>query len=315
MTWAASRLQSVIIINQHYGELCNQLFLYSHLLAHAVETGNRVWFPAFHRYERDFPFFRRGAGPVRGFVVANSAFHPHQQRVDWLFRRFLHADSKILRWANRLLRCRIQLSLDYHAETCHPESGDAGPPRPLCLFEGWRFRVPRAFRRHQDVIRSVFEFDDATRDKVRRWLDGIGARQVIGVHIRQGDYQSACPQWCYPLDAYLAWMRSIRESGGGDCAFVVVSDARLADFDEPGVFHHRGNAIEDLCVLSQCDCVLGPPSTFNRWAAFMGNRRHLCIWSGDQDVRHADFKRFSMTTPGVELTAGEIEAIGWFGIA
>jgi len=30
--------------------------------------------------------------------------------------------------------------------------------------------------------------------------------------------------------------------------------------------------LEDLCTLSECDYILGPPSTFSQWASFYGGR-------------------------------------------
>jgi hypothetical protein len=305
----------MIILNQVYGQLCNQLFLFSHLIAYSLETGNRVWFPGFFRQEKHFPAFSdKNHGSVKR-VVVNGWFHFHEERIYKLFRRFLHADSKILRYAGRLSRRRLQTALDPLRDVCFPEFGDPHLPRPLCFFEGWMFRVPRAFRLHQDQIRSAFAFEDGLRVLAERWLDSLGSLKVIGVHIRLGDYETAAPQWAYPLEDYLRWMRQIQITSGEECAFVVVSDVAIPDFHERYVYHYRGSAVEDLCILSLCDCVMGPPSTFNRWAAFMGNKKHLCIWTKDQEVQFSGFQKFSMTEGGKELTEGEVEAVKWFGIA
>ena len=49
----------------------------------------------------------------------------------------------------------------------------------------------------------------------------------------------------------------------------------------------QAGAITDLYALSQCDYLLGPPSTFSQWASFYGNGK-LCFVKNRHTVLHMD---------------------------
>jgi hypothetical protein len=50
-----------------------------------------------------------------------------------------------------------------------------------------------------------------------------------------------------------------------------------------------GSAFADLTALSQCDAVLGPPSTFSGWASFSGRVPLLSLDRPDRPVDRAGF--------------------------
>jgi hypothetical protein len=59
---------------------------------------------------------------------------------------------------------------------------------------------------------------------------------------------------------------------------------------------------------------MGPPSTFNRWAAFMGEKPHLCVWNEKQQIKNVDFAVFKMIGGSKNLSTQDVETLKWFGI-
>lgn len=49
------------------------------------------------------------------------------------------------------------------------------------------------------------------------------------------------------------------------------------------------SAVGDLYALSQCDYIIGPPSTFNCWASFIGNTPLYTIFKKDETINPDDF--------------------------
>ncbi len=111
-------------------------------------------------------------------------------------------------------------------------------------------------------------------------------------------------------------MRALRREGQGRIGFIVVSDDMDIDFQEKWVLRHKGNPFMDMAVLSCCDMVVGAPSTFNRWSAFVGDRPHLSVWSSDFAPTLNSFKKFKLSSGvGQECDASDINTIRWYGIA
>ena len=95
----------------------------------------------------------------------------------------------------------------------------------------------------------------------------------IAVHIRQGDYK----EWAngihyYSTEKYRNFINELNHSLKGHASFYIFSDSNLteADFDIPNLTVSNHSVIEDLDLMSQCDYIVGPPSTFSAWASLYG---------------------------------------------
>lgn len=49
------------------------------------------------------------------------------------------------------------------------------------------------------------------------------------------------------------------------------------------------SAEDDQTLMSQCDYIIGPPSTFSTWASFMGKVPLLHLYSAGQKVKLSEF--------------------------
>ena len=61
----------------------------------------------------------------------------------------------------------------------------------------------------------------------------------------------------------------------------------------PDITFSHGTREFDLYSLTQCDLIVGPPSTFSGWASFYGSVPLNCITHKNQIIQTSDFKIIS----------------------
>lgn len=164
------------------------------------------------------------------------------------------------------------------------------------VVEGWRVEFHDLFLKYRDEITRLFAFNDDIRRKVAATLakaettvdNTIEPAQKkcptvppsdksairLGIHIRRGDYRTfQGGRFFYDDDVYAAYIREFARSHSNVHVYICGNDPHLNRqyYIEqlPGVSVHfpDGNPGEDLCLLSECDYLIGPPSTFSLVAA------------------------------------------------
>ena len=100
---------------------------------------------------------------------------------------------------------------------------------------------------------------------------------MIGVHIRRGDYKRfEGGKWFYTPEQYYEKMKelsALKMFEGKKIAYVICTNEKNISFPAEGnftIFNERRHFVEDLYLLSKCDYIMGPPSTFSGWASFYG---------------------------------------------
>ena len=166
--------------------------------------------------------------------------------------------------------------------------------RMMRSVEGSRnrcFRLPgltivHGFTELRD-FEAMREYGDEIREHFRPKL-GVEAESlslwmsvVVGIHKRRGDYRSwKGGIYFYEDSVYDRLMNEMRDCLKGKAVqFKVFSDENA-----------KRSAEEDQHLMSQCDYIIGPPSTFSTWASFMGKVPLLHIMDKDQKVRLCDFR-------------------------
>lgn len=117
---------------------------------------------------------------------------------------------------------------------------------------------------------------------------------IIGVHIRRGDYKEwEGGRYYYEYEDYASSMRSL-VSLYKDCnvAFFISTNERYNNVFFRGLTicqFDNETAAQDLYTLSLCDRIIGPLSTFSRWASWYGNVPLAFIEKGQTCFRESDF--------------------------
>lgn len=138
---------------------------------------------------------------------------------------------------------------------------------------------------------------------------------VIGVHIRHGDYKTFFDgRFYYTLEEFHSFMNKIQNVHKGNrVAFFISSNEPFdVNFFE-GCKCYRFNKepsgdILDLHTLSLCDYIIGPWSTYSRWASFIGEVPLCFIKSKNQSFNKDDF---SIVTDFYHFQNGESTESYW----
>ena len=181
----------------------------------------------------------------------------------------------------------IRLKSDEHCDLEGDRFRSAIESGRTLLLQGWLFRSLRLLNLHWPHIRDFFTVSmndqaaiDSTVDQARCDCDVL-----VGVHIRRGDYAEFLGgRYFYDDQLYARWMRDVCEQLPGlRVRFLVCSHESLDQdqFTGLNITFGPGTAIRDMYALAKTDWMMGPPSTFTAWAAYMGGKRRIELQSKD----------------------------------
>ena len=149
------------------------------------------------------------------------------------------------------------------------------------VVSGWNVRFYDHFLKYRDEICELFRIDEQYALPVRKKMQNAEQDSTIsslrlGVHIRRGDYaQWQYGKYCFNDEVYIRHINRFAVLHLEETIHVYLStndpEVSAERYQQlcPKVKIHllQGSAPEDLYMLSVCDYVMGPPSTFSLVAA------------------------------------------------
>ena len=167
--------------------------------------------------------------------------------------------------------------------------------------KGWKTRTDtRYLMQTLPELKRLFRPKDEIMDKAVNLLIEMryNSDLVIGVHIRRGDYATWNDgRFFYELEEYYQFMLRIKEfykdlrvsffiSSNEDFSLDIFKDCECRRFvKEPS------GAILDLYTLSLCDRIIGPFSSYSRWASFIGEVPLCFLESKEQAFSEDSFSK------------------------
>ena len=293
----------MVVISQKPGQLCNRLFVFAHFAANALEHGYAVLDPALDEYADLIN------GPSRQLLIRFPA-SPHRPvfsgafatRVRRVFRKLLYrVANKASRIAQtrpfrRLSKVRVlegsrSAPIDLSCEDRHPVPRTAA----ASFVRGYFYHDKKNLHEHRHALLDYFGPTPHDARMVDHYIEAARkqAKTLIGVHVRQGDYADfRGGKYLFSLEAYAAVMSELATQLPSGSLFVVCTNGVL----DPGVLtdikwqQGPGGIATDLYALSRCDYILGPPSSYSRWAAFYGDVPLMVLEDPDRVVTVDDFR-------------------------
>lgn len=170
------------------------------------------------------------------------------------------------------------------------------------IVEGWYARWYDLFLKYKDEIIGLFAFDDRMKHRPGKILATVGHDDILlGVHVRRGDYRTFYDgRFFYTDEQYASLIRQFIGLHPGRRVHVVVCgndrtldrQAYLQAFPEVAIHFPCGNPGEDLYILSECDYLIGPPSTFSLVAAMYRDVPLYWVKDVAQPLSADSFARF-----------------------
>jgi len=251
----------MLICLDPFGRLGNRLFLSAHLIAFSCKNQIPLWNPSFGEYASFFPWLEGNAGMAYPWRETGSVQEAKRDRLFQLVREHLPWSRRYRHWKPEAY------DFDRHDDPRLMEPLRAGYD---VFFRGWLFRGPESVKTYRPQILEVFRFSET----VERWADEqIAALKapvdwLVGVHVRWEDYRGTehfLDQQAFRLrmtQAQAFWPN--RKVG-----FLLFSNETIGKtgWGLASVELSPGKTVpEDLALMSRCDALMGPPSTFSGWA-------------------------------------------------
>ncbi len=164
--------------------------------------------------------------------------------------------------------------------------------RILGFTKGWDTMTDaRYLAQTKDELRRIFAPREDITNKAEQFIARIRKDHdlVIGIHIRHGDYKTFVHgRFFYTLEEYHQFMLRLRDAFPGQRpAFFISSNVAFSTDIFTGCDCYRfdnepSGDILDLHTLSLCDKIVGPWSTYSRWASFIADVPLCYLKSKDQ---------------------------------
>jgi len=281
----------MIIIGSRYGRLGNRLFLFSHFISNSIEYDYKLLNPAFQEYGHYFDL-QSERTEFRNIVAFDNSCRS---------KTFL----EVVRFIERITRRNLSLPNFEIIRHWKEDSFDLNNERfismarkKIVLTYGWLFRDYPSLTKHQNSIRKIFTPQRETMENVHNLIST--AREncdiLIGVHLRKGDYRHFMDGTYYYTDEnYLDIMKRMAAIFDSHrIGFLLCSDenVNVEFFEAHSLNFNVGtrHEVEDMYAFSQCDYLIGPPSTYTMWASFYGRIPLYQISNPDKTPQLNDFK-------------------------
>lgn len=257
----------MILLIDNGGQTCNQLWAYASALIRSIETGERICVLAYDKEIVNFPNLLKSKH--FSFPVYSSIMHKCLGIGTYV---------KIIR---RVLRGKHH---NFY-------------PFLIWLFRGkyikpWDNLYDLNLQKYMDKLKTTFVFSQDIRDYTDfQFLANTKEYDMtVGVHIRRGDYKYwQCGHYFLEMRQYCWICKNILKMfPNSKLKFFISTNENISteDWNEIDYFViDQSSAMKDLYGLSKCDMIIGPPSSFSRWAAFIGEKK-LCFV---QDKKQNDF--------------------------
>jgi len=277
----------MILVPSQKGQLGNHLFNIAHFAATAIEHNLYVSYPCFN-YPIDK--FKRLDKKTATLSVKQSSKKRNKSR-----RQFYGNIHKYFR--SSPFHESIVNHSEPHIDTSSP-SFVALAKKKFTICKGFGFRDHQNFQKHQNELREIFALNDAITSAVSQFQNQLNITDttvVVGFHIRRADYASYNNgQYFFSDTDWIQWFKEIKKifnSQGKEVLGLLFSDEDVSHLaaEVEGFQTGPGDMYEDLEMMSRCDYLLGPPSTFSGWASFMGNVPILRLEHSGQVIQCENF--------------------------
>lgn len=274
----------MVVITVSPGQLGNKLFQYAYFLGNALEHGYELATLDFEDYSEHFEFT---ATDPTGAFPARIAPVRHQKPLIDLLLKLLRARKPLRLGKTAILD--IRRSHDDRKEHYLLDSAAFQDlaKRPMLYTAGYYFRDKQNLFRHRETITHFLRPVERHRLAVENHVQPMREHYLAGIHIRHGDYAKyQGGRFFYSLEQYKELMRQISEQAPKSVHFLVASNAPFTpeDFAPFPVTLAPGDMIQDLFCLSECDVILGPPSTYSLWASFQHLRPLIQVYDPNEPI-------------------------------
>ena len=276
----------IFIISIPYGRWGNRLMLYSYLIMWANKYNCILMNPSFAEYSNYFTYFRNN--PI-GLVPKE--YNIFSFILNLFSNRFQNSLERI---TLRSIRLPFLHEIDLEHEYINTKEIDFSKilrSNRIILFHGFLFgdRDFQLLENQRNYLCQIFSFSKEIQKQCLEVIRIINKKKVIGICMRQGDYKDHFNGKLYLNDEEYGGLISKLQIQYPDHGLFIACEEKKDDFQMSKAVISFQNPALNLCILSSCDLLIGPPSTFMTWAAFYQNTAVCYIDKTNWKQKHYTF--------------------------
>ena len=263
--------KKILIVAEGYGRWGNRLMLFAYSICWAKENRSIVLNPSFNEYSKYFAYFKKN-------VLCSVPSMCSQGNIlnELIIHQFIKSFVRIPK-RNGILFKYLSNTLHLSEENKNTESisfKNVLKTKNVVFLDGFIMgkRNYDLIKTNKNILVDIFKFENEIREKGDIFLNSFieSNKLLIGVCMRQGDYRSYRNGFYYLKDQqYLKVINSLGDQFANDVNFFIASEEPKKDFaNQPNITVNCGSPALNLYMLSRCDYIIGPPSTFMTWASF-----------------------------------------------
>ena len=271
----------MVILGYKTGQLGNRLFHYSHWLANSWEYGYRLYNPSFDEYGKYFYkkntiYAGGGTSVLNNIIIRKIILFIAKVAFKCM------AMSNRTMYGNRWLRF-LTLPENDTMDLAGADFVRLREHTKCLIVQGWLYRDEQSFRKYADQLRTFFSLLPVHKEHIKNFMEsvrGATAKVIVGLHIRRGDYQNfEGGRFYYSYDQYRLLMQKVEACIQGKVCWVICSNEKIEteEFSSFDVVLGPNQIVEDMYVFSECNYIVGPPSTYTGWASFMGKNKLYAV--------------------------------------
>lgn len=264
----------LVVLDPGSGQMCNQMLMQMNILASAYQHSYKVVYYGFRRYN----------GPVYtsdgldGLIL-------EKEKIAFVRSKIANFVLSICRKL-KVNSKKVILGSDSKCVDYFLKATNKNRKKYWCV--GWPFYDLDSLRKNADLIRSYF----SPNEEVMRYVSSNMSRfssddLIVGVHMRRGDYKTWRGGEFYFDDyVYKKYMDKLfKELKKKAVHFILFSNEKINinnfETKEYKVSIANGSAIQDFYLMSKCDYIIGPPSSYNGLASFLGGVPRFVVLQKD----------------------------------
>jgi len=280
--------KKLIIVCDQYGRLGNRLHLFAQLIKFANKNNLAVWMPSFYDYWHFFPNLDQRPTynctfyPFTNFISAENIFFT----FNFIFKR-----------VNKFKSNRFFCSLSFHyISNGNPWQIIKESNSLITFFGGFVFHefmlnCDSILTDIKDIFRPAYKYDY----DIHKPIMNLRSRNdlVCGVLVRQTDYRSWNDgKYFYTSKQYSIFLDNLKCSfKNRKIGFFIATDEAQDEklYGDLDCIIRVGYPLENLYTLSLCDFLIGPPSSYIGWSAFISNKTLRTLLPNSQPLLAKDF--------------------------
>jgi len=295
--------RKIIVLQHNEGQLGNQLWLFSNLIAYALEKDFDIDIWCFYQYGKFFktPFPKNKfikvfykTFPTKVFSNKN-LFRIARKIHGFFYKIFVVYPIKIF-YKNKIIdSSKVKFILDNEDKKLQIIKDFETKNNFSTLFTiDWNFNCFSFLEKHRDDIKEIFKPKDDILLRIENYFSDIKKKfdNIIGLHLRYkeaGDGNFDDPNiFCFLQDKDLEEVsKQIKEFikkknfDLSKTAILIASNNKNLDinkFRDFNVFFKPRHFIEDLFLLSKCDIIFACKSSFSSYASYIGNKPLIYLY-------------------------------------